>query len=212
MFKRLPAVPWPHTYPLCMLFGVVLALGLTAATAYLQIKMMPTLQRFYLVPFLKSSLLPMRQDLKLVEVHTTAGQDVAGRTTVGGYVMAVDPWINVIQHQNQTLFLLTDEGLRLGLSRPRVFDARAVAPPAIRRFFEKSIYAGTVPAAFRLTLCVFGIALAAGMIGGAFFDQRHQEKARQGVLIRGPRLMHPREAQKYLKGDGIALFLEPNAK
>ncbi len=74
MFKRLPAVPWPHTYPLCMLFGVVLALGLTAATAYLQIKMMRPLQRYYLVPFLKSSLLPMRQDLKLVEVHTTAGR------------------------------------------------------------------------------------------------------------------------------------------
>ena len=212
MFKRLPAVPWPHTYPLCMLFSVVLALGLTAATGYLQIKMMRPLQRYYLVPFLKSSLLPMRQDLKLVEVHTTAGQDVAGRAAVGGYVMAIDPWIDVAPHQNQTLFLLTDEGLRLGLSRPRVFDARAVAPPTIRGFFEKSIYAGTVPVAFRLTLCVFGIALAIGMIGGAFFDQRHQEQARQGVLIRGPRLMHPREAQKYLKGDGIALFLEPNAK
>ena len=212
MFKRLPAVPWPHTYPLCMLFGVVLALGLTAVTAYVQIKMMQPLQRYYLVPFLKSSLLPMRQDLMLVEVHTTAGQDVAGRSAVGGYVMAIDPWIQVIQHQNQTLFVLTDEGFRLGLSRPRVFDARAVAPSTIRGFFERSIYAGTVPVAFRLTFCVFGIALAIGMIGGAFFDQRHQEKARQGVLIRGPKLMHPREAQKYLKGDGIALFLEPNAK
>lgn len=212
MFKRLPAVPWPHTYPIYMLFGVVLALGLTAATGYLQIKMMQPLQRYYLVPFLKSYLLPMRQDLKLVKVHTTAGQDVAGRAAVGGYVMAIDPWINVIQHQNQTLFLLTDEGLRLGLSRPRVFDAQAVAPMVIRGFFEKSIYAGTVPVAFRLTLCVFGIALAAGMIIGAFVDQRHQEKGRRGVLIRGPRLMHPREAQKYLKGDGIALFLEPNAK
>jgi hypothetical protein len=195
-----------------MLFGVVLAFCLTATTAYLQIKMMQPLQRYYLVPFLKSSLLPMKQDLKLVEVHTTAGEDVAGRSAVGGYVMAIDPWINVIQHQNQTLFVLTDEGLRLGLSRPRAFAAQSVAPAAIRGIFEKSIYAGTVPAAFRLTLCVFALALAAGMIGGAIFDQRHQEKARQGVLIRGPRLMQPREAQKYLKGDGIALFLEPNAK
>ncbi len=212
MFRRLPAVPWPHTYPLCMLFGVVLALGLTAATGYLQIKMMRPLQRYYLVPFLKSSLLPMRQDLKLVEVHTKGGEDLQGRMAVSGYVIAIDPWINVIQHQNQTLFLLTDEGLRLGLSGPRVLSVQAVAPMAIRGFFERSIYAGTVPAAFRLTLCVFGIALAAGMIGGALFDQRHQEKARQGVLIRGPRLMQPREARKYLKGDGIALFLEPNAK
>jgi hypothetical protein len=126
--------------------------------------------------------------------------------------MAIDPWINVIQQQNQMLFLITDEGLRLGLSRPRVFEAPSIAPPTIRPFFEKSIYAGTVPVAFRLTLCVFGISLAAGMIAGAFFDQRHQERARRGVLIRGPRLMNPREAQKYLKGDGIALFLEPNAK
>jgi hypothetical protein len=93
-----------------------------------------------------------------------------------------------------------------------VFEAPSIAPPTIRPFFEKSIYAGTVPAAFRLTLCVFGISLAAGMIAGAFFDQRHRERARRGVLIRGPRLMNPREAQKYLKGDGIALFLEPNAK
>jgi len=212
MFKRLPAVPWPHTYPICMLFGVVLALGLTAATAYVQIKMMQPLQRYYLVPFLKSSLLPMRQHLKLVEVHTKAGQGVASRAAVGGYVMAIDPWIKVIQHQRQTLFVLTDEGLRLGLSRPRVFEAPSIAPPTIRPLFEKSIYAGTVPAAFRLTLCVFGISLAAGMIAGAFFDQRHRERARRGVLIRGPRLMNPREAQKYLKGDGIALFLEPNAK
>jgi len=195
-----------------MLFGVVLALGLTAATAYLQVEMMQPLQRYYLVPFLMSSLLPMRQDLRLVEVHTTAGEDVAGRSAVGGHMMAIDPWIHVIQHQNQTLFVLTEEGLRLGLSRPRAFAAQSVAPPAIRGFFEKCIYAGTFPAAFRLTLCVFGISLAAGMIGGAFFDQRHQEKARQGVLIRGPRLMQPREARKYLKGDGIALFLEPNAK
>ena len=212
MFKRLPAIPWPHTYPVCMLFGVVVALGLTAATAYLQVGMMQPLQRYYLLPFLKSSVLPMRQDLKLVEVHTTAGQDVAGRWAVGGYVMAIDPWIQVIQHQNQKLFVLTDEGLRLGLSRPRVFDARAVAPSTIRGFFERSIYAGTVPVAFRLTLCVFGIALAAGMIVGGFFDQRHRELARRGVLIRGPRLMSPRLAQKYLKGDGIALFLESNAK
>ena len=212
MFKRLPAVPWPHTYPICMLFGVVLTLGLTAASAYVQIKMMQPLQRYYLVPFLKSSLLPMRQDLKLVEVHTKAGEDLQGRMAVSGYVMAIDPWINVIQHQNQTLFLLTDEGLRLGLSGPRVLSVQAVAPPTIRDFFEKSIYAGTVPVAFRLTLCVFGISLAAGMILGALFDQKHQERARRGVLIRGPRLMSPREAQRYLKGDGIALFLEPNTK
>ena len=201
MFKRLPAVPWPHAYPMCMLLGVVLALGLTAATGYLQIKMMQPLQRYYLVPFLKSSFLPMRQDLTLVEVHSRAGS-----------VMAVDPWINLIQYRNRTLVSLTDEGFRLGLSRPRVFHAQAVAPPAIRSFFEKSIYAGTLPVTFRLTLCVLGIALAAGMIVGAFFDQQQQEKARRGVLIRGPRLMQPREAQKYLKGDGIALFLEPTVE
>ena len=201
MFKRLPAVPWPHAYPMCMLFGVVLALGLTAATGYLQIKMMQPLQRYYLVPFLKSSFLPMRQDLTLVEAHSRTGS-----------VMAVDPWINLIQYRNRTLVSLTDEGLRLGLSRPRMFKAQAVAPQAIRSFFEKSIYAGTLPAAFRFTLCVLGISLSAGMIVGAFVDQRHQEKARRGVLIRGPRLMQPREAQKYLKGDGIALFLEPTVE
>lgn len=187
-----------------MLFGILLAFGLTAATGYIQFRMLQPLQRYYLAPFIKVNLLPMKQNLKLIEVWS--------RSNHGGYVMAVDPWIAIKQEQKRSLFVLTDEAVQAGLSRPRFFDAQGIKPQTIRPFFESSIYHGSIPATFRLTLCVFGISLAAGMVIGAWFDQQHQQAARRGVQIRGPRMMTPRQAQKYLKGDGIALFLEPKTK
>jgi hypothetical protein len=204
MPNRMPHVKWPHTYPICMLLGVVWAVGLTAATGYIQYRMLQPLQRYYLGSFIKSCVLPMKQDVKFIEVWTHSEH--------GGYVMAVDPWIKITREHNQTVFALTDGALQAGLSRPRFYEARVINPKTIQPFYESSIYHGTVPATFRVTLCVLGIALAAGMVTGAWFDQKHQEAARRGVQIRGPLLMDPRKAHKYLKGDGIALFLEPKSR
>ncbi len=204
MPNPLPRVRWPHTYPVCLLLGIVLALGVTATTAYIQFRMLQPLQRYYLPTFLKICLLPVKQDVKLIEVWT-ANQP-------HGYVMAVDPWIKITREHNHTLFVLTDDALQAGVSRPRFYEARGLNPKTIRPFFESSLYHGSIPATFRLTLIILGLSLPLGMVLGARFDQQHQEAARRGILIRGPLLMDPRQAKKYLKGDGIALFLEPSSK
>jgi hypothetical protein len=204
MPDTLPRIKWPHTYPICTLFGIVCALLITAATAYVQYRFLPILQRYYLWPFVKASVLPVNQDIRLIEVYSAVNH--------GGYVMAVDPWITTRAEHNKTAFYLSDTAVQMGLSRPRFHQANNSKPQTIRPFFEASIYHGTLLTTFRPTLVAFALALGAGIILGAWFDQKHQQAARRGVQIRGPRMMSPRKAQKYLKGDGIALFLEPNSK
>lgn len=201
MHDRLPRIKWPHTYPICMLFGVMLALAVTAVAAYVQFRLLPPLQQYYLGAYLKASLVPIRQDLQLVQVWNG-----------DHYVIALDPWVNVQKLQRTTRLRVTAQGASLGLSRPRLVRMANVKPRAIRLFFERTLYRASLPLLFRPTLCVFAIALAAGMIMGAWFDQQHQQAARRGVQIRGPRMMRPKQARKYIKGDGIALLLEPEAK
>lgn len=201
MRDRLPRIKWPHTYPMCMLFGVVLALAATAATAYVQFRLLPPLQRYYLGAYLKASLVPIRQDLRLVQVWNG-----------DRYVIALDPWVDFQRFQHTTRLRVTVQGASLGLSRPRLVQMANVKPQAVRLFFDRTLYRASLPRIFRLTLCVFAIALAAGMIMGAWFDQQHQQAARKGVQIRGPRMMRPKQARKYIKGDGIALLLGPEAK
>jgi hypothetical protein len=201
MHERLPRIKWPHTYPICMLFGIVLALSVTAATAYIQFRLLPPVQRYYLGPYFRVCLLPMGQNLQLVEVWNG-----------DSYVFALDPWMDVQTLQHATRLSVTPQGALLGLSRPRLTQFQKLKPQAIRPFFERTVYRATLPKIFRPTLCVFAIALAAGMMIGGWFDQRHQHAARKGVQIRGPRMLTARQARRYLKGDGIALLLEPRTK
>jgi hypothetical protein len=201
MRERLPRIKWPHTYPICMLFGIVLALLVSMAVAYIQIRLLHPLQRYYLGSYLRSCVLPIRQDLRLVEVWNG-----------DSYVIAVDPWVDVQRFRNTTRLQVTSQGAMLGLSRPRLVPMRNVKPEAMRPFFERTLYRATIPAIFRPTLCIFALALAAGMIIGAWLDRKHQEAARNGVQIRGPRMLSPKQARKYLRGDGIALLLEPKAR
>ncbi len=184
-----------------MLFGILTALLVTAATAYVQVRLLHPLQQFYLVSYIRSCVLPMRQDLSLVEVWNG-----------DSYMVAVDPWVHVQRFKNATRLQVTPQGAMLGFSRPRLFPMRNVKPEAIRPFFEHTLYRATVPAIFRPTICIFTLALAAGMIIGAWLDRKHQEAARNGVQIRGPRMLTPKQARKYLRGNGIALLLEPKAK
>lgn len=201
MHDRLPRIKWPHTYPVCMLFGIVLALAVTAATAYIQFRLLPPLQRYYIGSYLKVCLLPFRQDLRAVEVWNG-----------DRFVIALDPWVDVQKLPHETRLRITDQGALLGLSRPRLVEMTNVKPQAIRPFFERTVYRASIALIFRPTICVFAIALAAGMIVGGWFDQKHQQAARKGVQIRGPRMMTAKQARKYLKGDGIALLLEPDTK
>lgn len=201
MRERLPRIMWPHTYPICMLFGIVLALFVTAATAYLQVRLLHPLQRYYLGSLIESCVLPVRQDLSVVEVWNG-----------DRYVIAVDPWVEVQRVPNATRLQVTAQGAMLGFSRPRLVLMRNANPQAIRPFFERTLYRATLAAIFRPTLCMFALALAAGIVIGAWFDRKHQEAARNGVQLRGPRMLTVRQARKYLRGDGIALLLQPKTK
>lgn len=179
-----------------------LAAALTAGTAMLQIRLMQPLQRLYLEPFLRSSILPFALTVELVEVNGK------GR----GYVIAVDPWISVTREGNRTRFSLSDSAVAAGLASPRTYVAKDINPKGIRPFFDTSIFHGSALKTFRPTLISFFAFFAAGLLVGGWFDQQHREEVRRGIQIRGPKLMRPRKAQKYLTGDGIALFLEPKAR
>lgn len=201
MRERLPRIKWPHTYPICTLFGILMALLVTIAAAYIQVRLLHPLQRYYLGSYLQSCVLPIRQDLTLVEVWNG-----------DSYVIAVDPWVDVRRFRNATRLQVTPQGAMLGFSRPRLVPIRNVKPEAIRPFFEHTLYRATIQAIFRPTLCIFALTLAAGMIFGAWLDRKHQDAARNGVQIRGPCILSPKQAKKYLRGDGIALLLEPKTK
>jgi len=203
MRNQLPRVKWPHTFPICTIFGIVCALLATAGSVYVQCRLMPPIQRYYVPAFVKSILLPMKQNVRFIEVYSRDAQ---------GYVMAVDPWIAVKRDGKRTAFYLTDDAVAQGLSRPRFFDSRGTSPKVMRAFLERSVYHRTLIATFRPTVCVFAIVLALGILIGAWLDQKHQEAARRGVQIRGPKMMTPPKARRYLKGDGIALFLDPKPR
>lgn len=202
MAERLPRVKWPRTFPICALFGILTALLLTGLTAMVQIRLMQPLQRLYVVPFLRSSVLPFRLTVKLIEVYTPERN----------WVMAVDPWIALSRDHKSLRIELRPEGTSAGIRSPRLYTAENLKPRAIRPFFERSIYHATAIRTFLPTLIAFCFSFAAGLLTGACFDQQHQEAARRGIQIRGPRLIPPRNAHRYLKGDGVALFLEPKAK
>ena len=163
---------------------------------------MQPLEKLYIEPFLRTSVVPFRLTVRLIEVRAP------GR----GYIMAIDPWISVARERGRLQIELTKTGIEAGLAGPRLYLAEGIRPQAIRPFFEHSIFHGNVVKTFRPTIVAFCVLLATGLLLGAWFDQKHQEAARRGIRIRGPRLMPPRKAQKYLKGDGIALFLEPKAR
>jgi hypothetical protein len=202
MSERLPRVKWPRTIPICGLFGIVMAVLLTGLAAMVQIRLMQPLQQLYLVPFLRSSALPFRLTVKLIEVYTP------GRS----WVMAVDPWVSLSRDHTLLRIEITGAGISAGITTPRLYTAGNLKPQAIRPFLEHSIYHATAIRTFLPTIIAFCFFFAAGLLAGAWFDQQHQEASRRGVQIRGPRLMPPRKAHQYLKGDGIALFLEPKAK
>lgn len=197
-----PRVKWPRTFPICAFAGIIAALLISVTTALIQIRLMEPLQRLYVTQFLKSSAVPFRLTVKLVEVNAL------GR----GYIMAVDPWILVSGEQHRLKLTVTKAGIAAGVTNPRVYVANGIKPQTIRPFFEHSIYHAAALQTFRPTLISFCILFAAGLFVGAWFDQKHQEAVRRGVQIRGPRLVNPRKAQKYLKGDGIALFLQPKTR
>jgi hypothetical protein len=202
MPDRLPRVEWPRTFPICALLGIVAALFFTTVTAFVQVRLMRPLERLYVGPFLRTSIVPFHLTIRLIEVRAP------GR----GYIMAVDPWISFYREQGRSQIGLTKSAIEAGLANPRLYLAEDISPQTIRPFFERSIFHGTVAKTFRPTIVAFCILFAAGLLLGAWFDQQHNEAARRGIQIRGPRLMPPRKAQKYLKGDGIALFLEPKAR
>lgn len=202
MAERLPRVKWPRTFPICALFGMLIALLLTGLTAIVQIRLMQPLQRLYVVPFLRSSTLPFRLTVKLIEVYTPERN----------WVMAVDPWISLSRDHKLLRVEITPVGISAGLRSPRVYTAEKVKPQAIRPFFEHSVYHASAIRTFLPVVIAFCFFFSTGLIAGAWFDQQHQEASRRGIQIRGPRLMPPRKAHRYLKGDGIALFLEPKAK
>lgn len=202
MADRIPRVKWPRSFPICALLGVVVGLLLTGAVGLIQIRLMQPLQRLYILLFLKASAMPFKLTVRLVEVHAP------GR----GFIMAVDPWISIVKRHSQLKIEITESALSAGISAPRVYVAEHVNPQTIRPFFERSIFHGTVVRTFRLTLIAFCVFFSIGLLFGGWFDTRHQVAVRRGIQIRGPRLMSPRKAQKYLKGDGIALFLEPKPR
>ena len=202
MAERLPRVKWPRSFPICALFGIAVALLLTAAAGHIQVRLMQPVQRLYFVSFLRVSALPFKVNLRLVEVCAPER----------GYIMAVDPWISVSNERNQLKISLTERAIKAGLTKPRLYVAETIKPQAIRPFFEHAIYHGNALTTFRPTMIAFFILFATGLLVGAWFDQQHQEAARRGIQIRGPRLIPARKAQKYLKGDGIALFLEPKTR
>lgn len=179
MAERLPRVKWPRTLPICALFGIMLAVALTGLTAMVQMRLMPPLQRLYVVPFLRSSALPFRMTVKLIEVYTPERN----------WVMAVDPWIALTRDHKLLRIEITPAGTSAGIKNPRVYTAENVKPQAIRPFFERSIYHGTAVRTFLPTIVAFCFFFSLGLLTGAWFDQKHQEAARRGIQIRGPRLM-----------------------
>src|SRR4051812_7241681 len=113
MRNRLPRVKWPRTFPICALFGIVVALAFTVITALVQIRLMQPLERLYVVPFLRGSVVPLRLTVRLVEVRAP------GR----GYIMAVDPWVSVAREHGRLQFGLTKTGIEAGLNGPRSYLA-----------------------------------------------------------------------------------------
>jgi len=68
---------------------------------------LPPLQKLYLLPYLRTEILPFHQNFHLVQVGSAHGP-----------MLAVDPWVQVQGTGKQKRFVVTSEGRQAGVSAP----------------------------------------------------------------------------------------------
>jgi hypothetical protein len=197
MLRPLPRARWPRSYPLYGLLGLGLGLVVGFASLAYQVKTLEPLQKFYLGSYLRSEWIPAKQNFQLVQVES-----------VSGSIFAVDPWVRTTGTGKQRAFLLTAEGLRIGVRGPRLMSLRHTEPDKVHAFLVANIYRGTLTHSFRYSLWFAGITALLGMLAGTKFDRGNAKRAHEGVQVRGPILRNPREGARKTKGNGVALWLD----
>jgi len=191
-----PRVVWPRAYPLYALIALLFAGAAFAASVWYQASRLPDLQKFYAGTYLWLQI-PLKQNVTVIEVHTPRGP-----------LLAVDPWVRVEGKSDAQHLFITRDGMALGYDAPFLVPIRKAEPARILKFLRESIYPGSLFSVFSFSLWMGGFTFVLLLPAGIYLDWRHEQIARHGVQIRGPRLLSPRAAAKQIQGDGIALFLK----
>jgi len=201
LFKAAPKVVWPRAYPLYALLGLAVGLGCGLASAVHQLPQLQPLQKFYLPTYLFVNIVPVAGNIEMIEVLSPRGPK-----------MAIDPWVEVEGKGKRATFSITHAGLEQGVHAPFRTTIRKADPAAVKQFLASQIYRGSFFGLFTLTYWIAGVLSVLGVAFGMRLDAQHEQKARQGVQLRGLKKLSPQEASRRIKGSGLALFLKPESK
>lgn len=87
------------------------------------------------------------------------------------------------------------------------FHMIITTPSAAHRYWATWVYGGGLDVAMRWPLLISGDLAAVFIIGGALLDQHRRKTRREGVPLRGPSILTPRQYNRKTKGDGIEIQL-----
>src|SRR4051794_22754703 len=121
MLRPLPKALWPRSYPLYALIGLTLGLALGGMAFWCQAASLQPLQKFYLSTYLRTQILPGRQNFQMVEAYSLKDRRMV-------VVMATDPWVRIEGASKQKRFYATKEGIAAGINSPFLAWLRKADP------------------------------------------------------------------------------------
>jgi hypothetical protein len=171
---------WPRRFPVLKLGALFLTLVCSSLLFTAWLRFAPPLERFYLTTYAAQSLFP---DL------TGIGKSPAAHrypVAFAGRVPATEA-ILASRHAPLTVRSLT------------------LTPEAFHKWLKTNIYNGrTLTELFRWPLTGSGVCLVFFGFCGIVLDRSHNSEARNGRLLRGPRLVSRWAFNRETKGDGLS--------
>lgn len=162
------------------------------------------LEQFYLSSYIRSAILPGRQNFQVVYMGGA-----------GVLQFALDPWVTAIPRDvklpaSLPPFLLSVDGRRHGGQWLQIVKLKQIDNATFNRSLRQWIYEGrSVGSLFRLSIELAVLALFVLLPFGIRVDRRRYRELRLGKKIRGPDLLTPHQFNQRVRGDGLALLLSP---
>ncbi len=206
MPDEIPRALWPRRGPIASLMSVLLSLTAIPLVIAIQQQSWSPLRRFYLSSYLRSAILPGRQTFPVLYM----GGRSEPRFALDAWVAKVPAGVPV--PPGRPGLMLTSEGRQRGGEWLQVVQVKRVDSNAFHDGLREWVYGGrSLAELLRLPAALSCLGLLALLPFGIRVDRRRYREQRLGKKIRGPDLITPRQFNRRLRGDGLALVLSSKA-
>ena len=175
-----------------LVLGLVLILPLVMAYSHF----LPPLQGYYLKQYIKLSVGRTKQADK-------------GKYTVLVAIPGTGANLGRCQANWPPLHYREDKPINQATVEMVQRCTEEAAPGEMKKWLREEVYAGeTMTGTLFPVLCVWGVGILAFLIGGAVFDTKRRNKAREPLQIAGPVMLDRETFNKQVNGDGYPFLLE----